>query len=63
MATEIVSYGFTPGPATTKDLEPVPVAQPIQQGFREAIILILALTIALFAAAQFLRALRQLPAI
>jgi hypothetical protein len=65
MATEIISYGFTPGPPTEKDLEPkpTPVAQPMQQDFREAIILILAIAIALFAATQFLRALRQLPAV
>ncbi len=28
MSTEIVSYGFTPGPPTKKDLEPVPEPTP-----------------------------------
>jgi len=65
MADEIVTYGFATGPITKKDLEPepIPVVQPIQQDFREAIILILAIAIVLFAATQFLRTLRQLPAV
>jgi hypothetical protein len=63
MATEIISYGFTPGLPTKKDLEPTPVAQPIQQDFREVIILFLAIAIMLFAATQFIRTLRQLPAV
>ena len=63
MATEIVTYGFAPGPITKKDLEPgpIPVVQPIQQDFRDAIILFLVIAIALFAATQFVRTLRQLP--
>jgi len=63
MATEIISYGFAPGPITKKDLEPepIPVVQPIQQDFRDAIILFLVIAIALFAATQFVRTLRQLP--
>jgi len=63
MATEIISYGFAPGPITKKDMEPEPiqVVQPIQQDFREAIIFILAIALALFAATQFMRTLRQFP--
>ena len=29
MSHEIISYGFTPGPPTKKDLEPVPEPRPV----------------------------------
>jgi hypothetical protein len=29
MSTEIISYGFTPGPPTKKELEPVPEPRPV----------------------------------
>jgi len=60
MADKIISFGFTPGPPTNKDLEPKQIAQPVQRqnNFAETVAimaLVLAIVLALILFAKNLR--------